>query len=136
MKPEIVPKSELFVDKWNLMHTEDGPFYEEFIGKVPMKEENKFVYLGHVLSKDGSNMPNIIHKENKSIGTQRTIVKLVEPLSVYTFESAVIYVESLIRSSILYSSEAMIHIKKLEYRAFENIQESVIQKVVGTTGTC
>ena len=69
------------------------------------------MYLGSVISKDGSNMPNISHKTNKSIGTQKKIVKLVEPLSIYTFESAVIYVESLLRSSMLYSSEAMITLK-------------------------
>ena len=66
-------------------------------GKFPsMKEEDLFVYLGRVLSKVGNNMQNIIHKKNKSIGTQKHIVKLVEPLSIYTFESAVIYVKSLL----------------------------------------
>ena len=136
MKLKSYHRSELFVDKWTLKHNEDGEMKEDFIGKVPMKEENSFVYLGHVLSKDGSNMPNIIHKENKSIGTQRQSVRLVEPLSIYTFESAVIYVESLLRSSILYSSEAMIHMKEFEYRALEKIEESVLQKVVGTIRSC
>ena len=40
------------------------------------------MYLGYVISKDGSNMPNISHKTNKSIGTQKKIVKLVEPLAL------------------------------------------------------
>ena len=128
MKLENCHQSELFVDKWTLKHNEDGTMKEEFIGKVPMKEESSFVYLGHVLSKDGSNMPNIIHKENKSIGTQRTIVKLVEPLSIYTFESVVIYVEALLRSSILYSSEAMVYMKELEYRALEKFKSQCYKR--------
>ena len=136
MKPKNIHKSELFVDRWKLKHLEDDTMVEEFEGKVPMKEEDSFVYLGHVISKVGNNMTNIIHKKNKSIGTQ----KLVEPLSIYTFESAVIYVESLLRSSILYSSEAMINIKEVEFRALEQIEESVINKLskqnVAAPGTC
>ena len=45
-----------------------------------MKEDIYFVYLSHVLSKDGGNMPNIIHKEKKSTGTQIQIANILEPL--------------------------------------------------------
>ena len=44
--------------------------------------------------------------------------------------------ESLLRYSILYSSEAMIHMKEFDYRALEKIEESVLKKVVGTTRSC
>ena len=67
VKPESFHKSELFVDKWILNHTEDGQMKEDFIGKVPMNEESSFVYLGHMLSKDGSNMPNIIQKKTNQL---------------------------------------------------------------------
>ena len=93
-----------------------------------MTEERTLLYLGHVMSQDGSNLPNIIHKKNKSIGTQKQIVKLVEPLALYTFESAVVYIEALLRSSILYASETMVNVKESEYRTLENIEESVLQK--------
>ena len=86
-----------------------------------MIEEKSLVYLGHVMSNDGSNLPNIINKKNKSIGTQKQIVKLVEQLALYTFESAVIYIEALLRSSILYASETMINVKESEYRALQKI---------------
>ena len=72
-----------------------------------------------------SNMPNITHKTNKSIGTQKQIVKLVEPLLLYTFESAVIYIGSLLRSRILYSSETMVNIKETEFRAMEKKQKNL-----------
>ena len=136
MKLKSFQKSELFVDTWRLKHISDDKMIEDFEGKVPMNEENSFVYLGHVISKDGNNMKNIIHKQHKSIGTQKQIVKLVEPLSIYTFESAVIYIEALLRSSILYSSEAMINMKEVEFRALEQIEESVIQNIVKTTHSC
>ena len=89
VKPQTFHNSELFVDSWQLKHQTDGTMQEEFDGKVPMQEENSLLYLCHVISKDGSNMPNIFHKTNKSIGTQKQIVKLVESLSIYTSSSAV-----------------------------------------------
>ena len=136
MKPQNIHKAELFVDSWQVKHQSDGSLQEEFVGKVPIIEESSMLYLGHVISKNGSNMPNITHKTNKSIGTQKQIVKLVEPLSIYTFESAVIYIESLLRSRILYSSETMVNIKETEYRALEKTEESVIQKILKTTRSC
>ena len=119
---------------WNILKM--GAWKKKLLEKFLWRKKSLFVYLGHVLSKAGKNMPNIIHKQKKTIVTQKQIVKLVEPLSVYTFESAVIYVESLLRSSILYSSEAMINIKEIEYRALEKIEESILQKIVGTTRSC
>ena len=119
MKPQYGHRTELFVDTWKLKHLAKGRFEEEFVGKVAMNQENSLMYLGHVLSKDGSNMPNILHKRNKTISTQKQIINLVKPLALYTFESAVIYLESLLRSSILYASETMTNVKESEYRAIE-----------------
>ena len=117
-------------------HKPDGTFEEKFNGKVSMTEEKSLVYVGHVMSQDGRNLPNIIHKRNKTIGTQKQILKLVEPLGLYTFESAIVYIESLLRSSILYASETMINVKEAEYRALEKIEESVLQKLFKTTRSC
>ena len=91
-----------------------------------MTEERTLLYLGHAMSQDGSNLPNIIHKTNKSIGTQKQNVKLVEPLKLYTFESAVVYIEALLRYYILYASETVVIVKESEYRAFKTIEESVL----------
>ena len=72
MKQKYIHETELFVDSWKLKHLPDGSSEEKFLGKVPMSEEKTFMYLGHMLSNDGSNMPNIIHKKNKTIGTKKT----------------------------------------------------------------
>ena len=136
MKQKYIHETELFVDSWKLKHLPDGSFEEEFLGKVPMSEEKTFMYLGHMLSNDGSNMPNIIHKKNKTIGTKKQIIELVKPLGLYTFESAVVYVESLLRSSILYASETMTNMRESEYRELEKIEETVVQKVLKTSRSC
>ena len=136
MKTNSSHQTELFVDSWKVKHNIDGTMEECFEGKVPMMEENSLLYLGYVISKDGSNMPNISHKTNKSIGTQKKIVKLVEPLALYTFECAVIYIDSLLRSSILYASETMINVKEVEYRALEKTEEAVLQQILQTTRSC
>ena len=94
------------------------------------------MYLGFMLSQKGLNIENIIHKQNRTIGTQKQIIKLIEPLGPYTFESAVIYIKALIRNSILYAAEAMFKVKESDYRALEMIEESVIQKVLQTKKTC
>ena len=139
MKPQNFQKSELLVDSWTLEHSENGEVKEEFVGKMSMNKQDSLMYLGQVISKDGSNMPNIAHKRNKSIDTQKQIlklVKLVKPLGVYTFESAVIYMESLLRSSILYASETMNNVKEIEFRALEAIEEAVLIKNFQTSRSC
>ena len=71
MKPKSFHNSELFVDSWKIIHNPNGSFKEVFVGKVRMRQENSLMYLGHILSNENSNMPNIIHKKNKTIGTQK-----------------------------------------------------------------
>ena len=87
-------------------------------------------------SQKGANSENIIHKRNRSIGTQKQIIKLIEPLGSYTFESAIIYIKALIRNSTLYAAEAMYKVKESDYRALEMIEESVLKKVFRTKKSC
>ena len=136
VKTESIIKSNLFLDSWSLKHTENETFTEEYVGTVPMEENNSLLYMGYMLSYTCSNMPNIIHKKNKSIGTQRLIVKLIEPLGCYRFERALIYIGSLLRSSIPYGAETMCNVKETEWRELEKIEESVLSKVFKTTRSC
>ena len=101
---------------------------ENYIGKVNISNEKSLTYLGHVLSEDGRNMPNILHKKAKSIGTQKLIPKLIKNLGSFTFEGGIIYLQSLLRTSILYGSETMFIITEKEFRAIEVIEESVLPK--------
>ena len=71
MKLQDCFKPELSVDSWQLEHTENGQMKEVLVGKVSMEEKESLMYLGYVLSKSTSNMPNISHKRHKSNGTQQ-----------------------------------------------------------------
>ena len=124
------------MDSWKIDPLENGVMKEEFIGKVKMEEEESLLYLGYMLSKKNSNMPNIIHKKHKSIGTQKQIPKLIEPLGIYRFESALIYIDALLRSTILYGTETMSNMKENEWRELERIEESVLVKAFKTLRSC
>ena len=81
-------------------------------------------------------MSNIIRRRNNSIGTEKQILKMIKGLGPYTFEGAFIYIQSLIRTSLLYGSETMYNITEKELRAIESIEESAIQKALKTKRSC
>ena len=62
-KPYRYEAPALTVDIWNLEHKENGDTKESFMGKEIVKEENSLKYLGHVISKKGGNIENIINKK-------------------------------------------------------------------------
>ena len=78
-------KTELFVDSWKLIHKPNDIFEEKHDGKVEMIQKNSLLYLGHMLSKDSNNLPNIYTQKTH---TQMNITRLAEPLALYKFESA------------------------------------------------
>ena len=56
-----------------MKHEDNGDISENFIGKQAMQEEDSLLYLGHVISKNGGNMSNIICRRINSIGTEKQI---------------------------------------------------------------
>ena len=88
-----------------------------------------------MLSQKGENMKNILHKRNRSIGTQKLIPKHLGPYT-YIFEAAMIYIKSLLRTSILYGAETMCNLNEKELRTLEAIKESDLQKVFQTKRSC
>ena len=135
-KPESFLHPNIKVDQWKVEHMKNNNVIDHFVGKTNIKEEKSLMYLGHMLSQNGDNMPNIINIRNKSIGTQKKILNLIEPMGPYRFEGAIIYVLSLLRNSILYASETMCNIKEKELRAVENIEEAVLKKIFKTKFSC
>ena len=114
----------LMVDTWETSHGEDGELREKFGGKKPMENTNQLTYLGMEISHDGRNMNTIIHRRNKQSGQKKIITNLLRPLGQYTFECAFIFLNSLIRNSVLYGTEAMYNISENELREIERIEES------------
>ena len=94
------------------------------------------MYLGVAISCDGKNEKNIIHKQNKSYGTKKQIMNMVSDLGKYTIECGFIYLNSLLRGSILYGAEAMIDMKEHDYRKIEQIEEDQMRLLFDTTLNC
>ena len=61
---------------------------------------------------------------------------MIESLGPYRFEGALIYIHTLIRTSILYAAETMYNVTEQELRALEQIEESVLQEVFVTKRSC
>ena len=114
-------ESDLYIDFWNEKNDKEDKLTETFGGKLKMKNVQEQKYLGFIISMAGSNMKNIIAKDKRAHGIKRDIQHLMQGLGKYTFESSMIYLNSLLRSTILFAGEAMYNIKEKEYRQIERI---------------
>ena len=83
-------------------------------------------YLGYILSEDGSNMKNIISKQKRSFGIIIDIQYLIRGLGKYTLEGGMIYLNSLLRSSILYAAETMYNVKENAILQLKRIEEYML----------
>ena len=133
VKPE---ETELYIDHWSEEHDKDDNLIEKFEGKIMMKHVQELKYLGFIISEDRSNMKNIIAKEKQAFGIKRQITILIKNLGKYKFESSMIYLNSLLRSSILFAAEAMYNVKEIEYRHIERIEEDKIRQIFKTGKGC
>ena len=74
-----------------------------------MENVNNITYLGVSIPCDGTkNTQNINHKRNKSFGTHKQIINMINRIGKYTMECGFIYLNSILRGSKLYGAEAMI----------------------------
>ena len=129
-------ENNLYIDHWSEKHKLSDKFIETFEGKIKMKHVKEQKYLGVILSQDGSNMNNILAKEKRSIGIRKDINYLLQGQGKYTFEVGMIYLGSLLRSSILFAAEAMYNIKEKEYRHLERIEEDLLRDFFKTGKGC
>ena len=61
---------------------------------------------------------------------------MIKGLGKYTFQGAMIYLNSLLRSSILFAAEAMYNLKENEFRLLERIEENLLRKLFNTEKGC
>ena len=122
--------SNLRVDKWQIKYEKEN-LSETYIGEVPMEKTKEHKYLGFILSNTGNNMKNIIDKKNKSIGIIKKIFNKLHSLNLrkYFFECAIIFLNVMLRSSILYASETYYNLKEPEIRAIERIEENFLRQL-------
>ena len=119
----------LEVDTWETHHDQDGNLIENFKGKTKMENKSELTYLGAEISSDGKNIKTIIQKRNKQIGKKKQILNLLKPLGQFTFECAAIFLNTLVRNSVLYGTEAMYNISEKELRQIEKIEEDHMRNI-------
>ena len=131
------------MDSWKTeyvdnVETGDDDLVETFDGQVKMENVDEQKYLGFILSRTGDNMANIKQMKNKSIGIIRQIFNRLESLNLrkYYFECAIIFMNCMLRSSILYAADTYYALKETELRELERIEETFMRKLFKTSKGC
>ena len=134
---ENIHKSNLMVDKWNIPHKNEV-FSENYEGQVLIEQTDEHKYLGFMLSNKGDNMININNMKRKSFGISRIIFAKLDSLNLkqYYFESAIVMMNAILRSSIYYACETYYDLKEREIRSLERIEENFLRKLLKTGVGC
>ena len=119
-----------------MLDTGDYDLIGTFVGKVAI--ENTLKHLGFVISNTGDNMVNINNMKNKLIGIIRQIFNCLESLNLmrYYLECAMVSMNIMLRSSILYAAETYHNLKENELREIERIEETFMRKILNTSKGC
>ena len=142
-KTGLVQNSQLTVDTWSMKHEKNSStgeleLVESYAGKTKLDRTEKHKYLGFLLSSKGDNMVNITQLKNRSIGTIGKIFRKLESLRLrkYYFECGVIFLNVMLRSSLLYACETYYGLSELQIRQIERIEENFLRKLFKTTKGC
>ena len=135
--------TDLFVDKWKVEYKDDEDTGEEnlnetFEGLTPVGKTMEQKYLGFIISAEGNNMANIKAIKNKSIGTIRKLLTKLNTLNLrmYYFECSMIFLNVMLRPSILYACETYYNLSEYQIRQLERIEEDYLRQVFQTLRTC
>ena len=138
-----VVNNNLDVDNWIVQYVEnkltgEADLIENYGGKVDIGKVEEYKYLGFVISCKGDNMANIRQVQNKSLGVVRSIMNKLNSLNLqqYYFEGAMLFMNVMLRGSILYASEMYYSLKEMELRKIERIEEGYLRKIQNTTKGC
>ena len=121
---EHVLNSNLTVDNWKIIHDEvTEEIVETYEGQISIDKTDEQKYLGFVLSSKGNNMANINSLKKKSKGIIRRIFSKLESLTLkqFYFECVIIFMNTMLRSSILYACKTYYKLKETEIRQLERI---------------
>ena len=94
---------------------------------------DKYKYLGFVVSWKGDNMANIREVKGKAFGVIRKILCKLQSLNLqqYYFECSLIFMNVMLRGTILYGADMYYGLKETELRQLERLEEYLtIQKGV------
>ena len=131
------------MDKWEVKYEDDKDtgkekLVETFHGLTAIGKTNEQKYLGFVISAVGDNMDNIRAVKKKSIGTIQRLMTKLNSLNLmnYYFECSMIFLNAILRPSILYACETYYSLSEYNLRQLERIEESYLRKVFKTPKSC
>ena len=138
-----VINSNLMFDKWELNYSEninsgEAETNEIYLGLTEIEKTNEQKYLGFILSNTDNNMAHINYLKKKSHGTIRTTLNRLNSmnLGIYYFECALILMNVMVRSSLLYACDTYYNLKETEVRQIERIEECFLRKILNTSKGC
>ena len=138
-----VQNNSLQVDSWKVTHvndplTGDSQLVESYAGQECIEKTLKEKYLGFILSSTGDNMANISEMKKKAIWIKKKVFSKLNDLNLkkYYFECAIVFLNVMLRSSILYACETYYNLKESELRELERIEESFLRKMFKTSRGC
>ena len=117
---EKMLKHTLEVDTWNISYDDSDILVETEGIKKNMIEVSEIKYLGFVIAENASYVPNILDKKKKSNGTIRSITTMIKGLETYTIQNGLVYLNSLLRSSILYAAETYYNLSERNLRMLDD----------------
>ena len=105
--------------------TGEEEIVETFQGQIPIGKTTEQNYLGFVFSSNGNNMANINALKKKSIGIVKKIMNELESLKLmnYYFECSLIFLNVMLRASLLYASECYYNLTEVQIRQIERIED-------------
>ena len=97
---------------------------------MDLKQEQ--LYLGDLISADGSHTKNVQLRKDKGIGVINQIMQILHStyFGKYFFEIAMVLRESLLLSSLLLNSEAWVNYTDRDLRILEQCDEMLLTKVL------
>ena len=129
---------DLYVDGWNLEVVTDAQTgkisqTETFGGPEKMAVKQEQVYLGDVISADGSHTKNVLNRKNKGLGIINQITQILDSVffGKFHFEVALVLRSSLLLSSLLLNSEAWVNLSDKDIRSLEQTDENLLAKILG-----
>ena len=105
---------------------------ETFQGNVKMEVKQEQLYLGDLISADGSQTKNVQLRRSKGFGIINQIMQILEStyFGKYFFEVAMVLRDSLFLSSLLLNSEAWVNYSEKDVRILEQCDEILLTKVL------
>ena len=94
--------------------------------------KDKQLYLGDIISSNGSHTKNVQNRKNKGIGIINQIMQMLEStyFGKYYYEVAMVLRDSLFLSSVLLNSEAWVNYSERDIRILEQCDEILLGNIL------